>query len=44
VDVSALATALGGGGHRQAAGCTISGPAEHAKALLLETFDRLNPR
>jgi phosphoesterase RecJ-like protein len=41
VDVSAVATALGGGGHRQAAGCTIPGPPERAKALLVETFDRV---
>jgi phosphoesterase RecJ-like protein len=41
VDVSTIATALGGGGHRQAAGCTIPGPPEKAKALLIETYDRL---
>jgi bifunctional oligoribonuclease and PAP phosphatase NrnA len=44
VDVSAIATALNGGGHRQAAGCTVPGPRERAKALIIETFDRLNPR
>ncbi len=44
VDVSAIATALQGGGHRQAAGCTLPGPSELARALLVETFDRLNPR
>jgi phosphoesterase RecJ-like protein len=44
VDVSAIATALNGGGHRQAAGCTVPGPRERAKALIVETFDRLNPR
>jgi phosphoesterase RecJ-like protein len=42
VDVSAIATALCGGGHRQAAGCTIPGPPDRAKALLIETFDRLS--
>ena len=44
VDVSAIATALKGGGHRQAAGCTVPGPGERARALIVETFDRLNPR
>ena len=44
VDVSAIATALGGGGHRQAAGCTIPGPYLAAKEVITETFDRLNPR
>ncbi|GAC1473063.1 MAG: bifunctional oligoribonuclease/PAP phosphatase NrnA [Chloroflexota bacterium] len=42
VDVSAIATALGGGGHRQAAGCTVPGPFPKAKEVLLEAFDRLN--
>jgi phosphoesterase RecJ-like protein len=44
VDVSQIATALGGGGHRQAAGCTIAGPVEHATATLIEAFDARNPR
>lgn len=44
VDVSAIAEACGGGGHRQAAGCTIPGPFAQARALLVEAFDRLNPR
>ncbi len=44
VDVAAIASALGGGGHRQAAGCTIAGPLEVAKATLIAAFDRLNPR
>ncbi len=44
VDVSAIATALGGGGHRQAAGCTIPGPYQAAKDVIIETYDRLNPR
>ena len=44
VDVSAIATALDGGGHRQAAGCTIPGPYLAAKRVITETFDRLNPR
>jgi phosphoesterase RecJ-like protein len=40
VDVSAIATSLGGGGHRQAAGCTLPGPPGRAKMLLVETFDK----
>jgi phosphoesterase RecJ-like protein len=44
VDVSAIATSLGGGGHRQAAGCTIAGPFARARAELIDAFDRLNPR
>lgn len=43
VDVAAIATALGGGGHRQAAGCTLPGPVEAAKTRLFETYDALNP-
>ncbi len=41
VDVSAIATTLDGGGHRQAAGCTIPGPYPRARATLVEVFDRL---
>lgn len=44
VDVSRIATALGGGGHRQAAGCTLPGPFESAREALIETFDRQNAR
>ena len=33
--VSELATDLGGGGHHQAAGCTIEGPLEQAEALVV---------
>lgn len=40
IDVSSIAVALGGGGHQQAAGATLPGPPEHAKSLLLETYDR----
>jgi len=43
VDVSAIASALDGGGHRQAAGCTLPGPYENAKQILIETYDLLNP-
>jgi phosphoesterase RecJ-like protein len=35
LDVSELALALGGGGHPQAAGCTIPGPLQDAEARLL---------
>jgi phosphoesterase RecJ-like protein len=34
-DVSRLALALGGGGHPQAAGCTVPGPLHEAEARLL---------
>lgn len=44
IDVSAIAKELGGGGHRQAAGCTVPGPFAKAEAILVETFDRFNPR
>ena len=44
VDVSAIAALLGGGGHRQAAGCTVPGPFSAAQTVLTETYDRLNPR
>lgn len=36
VDVSHAATLCGGGGHRNAAGCTIDGPLDAAVALILE--------
>jgi phosphoesterase RecJ-like protein len=35
VDVSAVALGLGGGGHRQAAGCTLPGPLEAARETVL---------
>lgn len=38
-DVSRIATALGGGGHIRAAGCTIKKPLAEAKKLLLETIE-----
>lgn len=41
VDVSAIAVLFGGGGHRQAAGCSIPGPAENARAALIAAYDRL---
>ncbi len=44
VDVAAIASALGGGGHRQAAGCTLPGPCESARAALTAAYDSLNRR
>jgi phosphoesterase RecJ-like protein len=44
IDVSTIATVLGGGGHRQAAGCTLDGTFADAKAALTQTFDRFNHR
>jgi phosphoesterase RecJ-like protein len=44
VDVSAIATTLGGGGHRQAAGCTLPGPIGEARRILVETFDHRDQR
>lgn len=40
VDVAAIASSLGGGGHRQAAGCTLPGPFATARAMLIEAYDR----
>lgn len=41
VDVAAIASQLGGGGHRQAAGCTVPGPFAAAQAALIAAFDSL---
>lgn len=40
IDVSAMAAEFGGGGHRQAAGCTIAGTAEEVLAGLREALER----
>jgi phosphoesterase RecJ-like protein len=40
VDVSALASGLGGGGHRRAAGCTLPGPLLTARRTVLEAARR----
>ncbi|PID87213.1 MAG: hypothetical protein CSB13_00550 [Chloroflexi bacterium] len=40
-DVSALATELGGGGHPQAAGCTLEGPLAKAEAMLVDRCKEL---
>lgn len=42
-DLSKLAVALGGGGHRMAAGAVISKPFEEAKKFLLETIPQVYP-
>jgi bifunctional oligoribonuclease and PAP phosphatase NrnA len=39
VDVSVIASALGGGGHRQAAGCTVAGPLDVARQILISAYD-----
>lgn len=41
VDVSLIAAAFDGGGHRQAAGCTIPGPAAEARAALIAAYESL---
>ena len=38
VDVNAVAAVFGGGGHIRAAGCTIDGSIDEAKARLLEVI------
>ncbi len=40
-DVSGLATELGGGGHPQAAGCTLEGPLAKAEAMLVDRCKEL---
>lgn len=42
-DVSKIAVALGGGGHKAAAGARIEGPLEEAKQKLLETLKQVYP-
>ena len=39
VDVSAFSASLGGGGHRNAAGCTVSGTLEEVKAKVYAVLD-----
>lgn len=41
VDVGAVATHFGGGGHRNAAGCTLQGRYEDIRALVLERMRRV---
>ena len=40
VDASAIAAHLGGGGHKQAAGCEILGSTDNAKAALLSEVEK----
>ncbi|MGI8968883.1 MAG: DHH family phosphoesterase [Chloroflexota bacterium] len=42
VDVSIVAASFGGGGHRQAAGCTLPGPLDAARTQLVGAYDTLN--
>jgi phosphoesterase RecJ-like protein len=42
VDVSLIAKALGGGGHQQAAGCTLPGPLPAARAAIDAAYDTLH--
>lgn len=44
VDVSLIAASFGGGGHRQAAGCTLPGPLDSAQAALFAAYDTHYPR
>jgi len=39
VDASAICGKLGGGGHKNAAGCTVPGPLEEAKKLVLAAVE-----
>jgi phosphoesterase RecJ-like protein len=39
-DVGQVASALGGGGHSRAAGCTLSGTFEEVRRLVLEELER----
>jgi phosphoesterase RecJ-like protein len=40
IDVGAIAKAFGGGGHKNAAGCTVSGAIDALQKLFLERIDR----
>ena len=39
IDVGAVAKELGGGGHKNAAGCTLTGPMDRLRALLVEKVE-----
>jgi phosphoesterase RecJ-like protein len=39
IDVGAVASGFGGGGHRNAAGCTVAGPLEAARTKILPLVD-----
>jgi phosphoesterase RecJ-like protein len=40
IDVGAVAARFGGGGHRNAAGCTVSGPLDAARATIVPLVDK----
>lgn len=40
VDVGSIARELGGGGHHNASGCTLTVPLEHARAMVLDRIQR----
>jgi phosphoesterase RecJ-like protein len=39
IDIGAVAAGFGGGGHRNAAGCTVAGPLDAARATILPLVD-----
>ncbi len=41
VDVSAIAFAFGGGGHRNAAGCTVAGPLEEVRRRVFDHLEQV---
>ncbi len=43
IDAVKICAPLGGGGHKNAAGCTVSGTAEQAKKVLLESIRKVLP-
>ena len=43
VDVAAVAESFGGGGHRNASGCTLDGPLDHALNLVLRRIESGRP-
>lgn len=43
-DAAEICTLLGGGGHNRAAGCTVDGPLEQAKAAVLKAAEQALPR
>ena len=40
VDVNRVANVFGGGGHKNAAGCTVSGPYEEVRRKLVDELSR----
>jgi len=39
IDIGAVAKQFGGGGHKNAAGCTVSGPIDELRKLFLEKLE-----